>query len=265
MTKTQLSCSRKRLGTGLGQPAEEPFATKNRLSQAGNLLLALLVLKTLSAAPEQVAGPGSNVVYSAGHLTIDARNTTLADLLTRVAFLTGAKIELPPGANNEPMPVVKLGPGSPREVLASLLRDSHLNFVIEGSESDPEQIKSVLLMPGSVETDRPDVPARSMNARAVEPVSEPVLPDPPTPTTQEATAAQAIVPEPAVAPDPSAIGATPQSRLGLTNLTPTSNLSPPATLTPETINQQLQQMYQQRMQIVQQDRQAVSPGPAGSR
>ena len=249
--------------SGFNQTIERRSATKTLV--ASTVLLALLLLKTLTAAPEQVPGPGSNVVYAAGHLTIDARNTTLADLLTRVAALTGAKIEFPPGANNEPMPVVKLGPGSPREVLASLLRDSHLNFVIEGSEADPEQIKSVLLMPTSVEPDRPEPSARNMNARAVEPAPEPVLPDQPAPTTPEATAAQAAAPEPAVAPDPSATEGAPQSRPTRTNIIPTSNLSPPATLTPETINQQLQQMYQQRMQIVQQDRVGVPQGPSATR
>ena len=51
-----------------------------------------------------------------GQLRIDVLGTTLADVLAKVAALTGVTIDLPEAAKDERLPVVQLGPGPAREV-----------------------------------------------------------------------------------------------------------------------------------------------------
>src|SRR6516162_4796871 len=73
---------------------------------------------TTSVAPaSQPAPAGSlNISYVDGQLRIDALDSTLRDVLTKVAALTGVKIEIPAGASSERLPVVKLGPGPARQI-----------------------------------------------------------------------------------------------------------------------------------------------------
>src|ERR1035441_6645370 len=89
----------------------------------------------------------AKISYVAGQLRIDAFDVTLADVLQKVAALTGVIIDLPPGARNERLPVVELGPGTARQVLAELLSDSAFDFLIQSSSADPDKLQSVLLMP----------------------------------------------------------------------------------------------------------------------
>lgn len=60
----------------------------------------------------------------------------------------GADIDVPPKASRERM-AAKLGPAPAREVLTSLLGWTDYNYLIQASDSDPNGIQSVLLMPRS--------------------------------------------------------------------------------------------------------------------
>src|SRR6516162_1743156 len=79
---------------------------------------------TAPAASETTPAGPLKISCTDGQLRIDALDSTLGDVLTKVAALTGVKIETPAGASSERLPVVKLGPGPARQILASLLSGS---------------------------------------------------------------------------------------------------------------------------------------------
>lgn len=84
------------------------------------------------------------VTYKKGLLTIASSNSTLRDILQAVHKQTGADIDIPPQA--EDRVVTRLGPGSARDVVYSLLVASRFNYVIVGSVGHPEAIAQVLLL-----------------------------------------------------------------------------------------------------------------------
>jgi hypothetical protein len=98
--------------------------------------LPQLPLDLMPAAPPKVS-------YQNGLLTIVAQNSTLGEILRDVRKLTGASIDVPPNATERV--VTRLGPGAPRDVLASLLNGSSFNYVMVGSSSNPSSIVSVVL------------------------------------------------------------------------------------------------------------------------
>jgi hypothetical protein len=108
-----------------------------------------VVLPPLASGPlsqlpmDQIPATPAKVIYQGGLLTISAQNSTLGDILRDVRKLTGASIEIPPGANERV--VTHLGPGTPRDVLVGLLNGSSFNYVMLGSSSDPAAITSVIL------------------------------------------------------------------------------------------------------------------------
>ena len=85
---------------------------------------------------DQIPAAAPRVTYENGLLSITAQNATLGDILREVRKLTGATIDVPPAGANERV-VVQLGPGAPRDVLATLLNGTSFNYVMLGSASDP--------------------------------------------------------------------------------------------------------------------------------
>jgi hypothetical protein len=79
-----------------------------------------------------------------GLLTIDANNSTLADVLSGVRRETKAAIDLPPGASTERV-VASLGPGTPQNVLTALLNGSRFDYIILGSQDQPDAVQRVIL------------------------------------------------------------------------------------------------------------------------
>jgi hypothetical protein len=254
-------------------------ASRQRSAANAGCLLALLLLAPAAIAqnePPAVAAPPApqrtpaippTVSYAGGQLKIGAPDSTLADVLTKVAALTGMKIEVPPGAESERM-AVELGPGPARQVLASLLSESSFDYVIQSSDEDRESVRSVLLMPrgpkgnGTERTDQAARPSRSPFVRAME-APEPSAADSPVPALPgNAPDAAALDSQPPPAqPDPSMPPAPPPAQPQQPGSPRPGALTPPATLDQQSISQQLQQMYQQRAQMVQQERQAGPPAP----
>lgn len=115
-----------------------------------------LVLPPLPAGPlrqvpmDQLPESAPHVTYQSGLLTIGAQNATLAEILKEVQKLTGASIEIPTSGAPERV-VTQLGPGAPRDVLATLLNGTQFNYVMLGSSSDPKAVASIVLTskPGS--------------------------------------------------------------------------------------------------------------------
>ncbi len=225
--------------------------------------------QTVSAPPPSEKRPTvpAKITYVGGQLRIDAFDVTLSDVLAKVAALTGVNIEVPAGAKNERMPVVELGPGTARQVLAELLSDSTFDFLIQSSSADPDKLQSVLLIPrdkkgGAAAADASARLPRSPFARAS---AQPETPVPDSPAPQPDIAAEAnslnsiAVATPADPSTPSAAPAMPDLPVQLpsslqqdpTALSRPGALAPPQSLSPQSINTQLQQMYQTRMQMIQ--------------
>lgn len=55
-------------------------------------------------------------------------------------------IEIPAGANNDRV-VAQLGPGQPKDVLASLLNGSNFNYIILGVPNQPGSVEKLILTP----------------------------------------------------------------------------------------------------------------------
>jgi hypothetical protein len=218
------------------------------------------------------------ISYLGGQLKIDAMDATLADILTKVATLTSAKIDIPPTAYSQRMAVVQLGPGPARQVLASLLSDSNVDYLIQASDADPEKIQSVLVMvrekkgPKANGTEQvaravrspyarrgmspPPEPEEAQAPEAQQPESIVVEPSSPAPTQPDA-----VAPPPPVEPPPTT--SVPVQQPGTINSARIAPQPVPTSLDSQGISQTLQQMYQQRMQINQQEHQAppTTPNP----
>jgi hypothetical protein len=140
--------------------------------------------------PEQMPAVAPQVTYQNGKLTIIARNSTLGDILRAVHSKTGANVEL---AGSAPERVVgQFGPGPSRDVVASLLNGSHFNYVMLGSEANPDQLERLILTPkaGGGESGTP-APSQPVEAQAVPVPSQPDAPDPDASTDDFADSADA--------------------------------------------------------------------------
>ena len=101
--------------------------------------------------PEQRPAAAPIVTYIDGKLSVTAKNSTLGDILRAISAKTGASIDIPEGANERV--VSQLGPASAREVMTALLNGSHFNYVMVGSETNPNAVAHVIL---TAKTDRPE-------------------------------------------------------------------------------------------------------------
>jgi len=84
------------------------------------------------------------VAWDGQQLTIDAENSTLADILVAVKNQTGATIDIPGAAWGERV-FVHLGPGPPRDILSSLIYGLPFDYIVETAEDDPNTLRSVVL------------------------------------------------------------------------------------------------------------------------
>ena len=198
-------------------------------------------------------GDGKPIVaYDHGQLTITAENVTLSEILSTLHLVMGTQVDLPVGATRERI-WAHLGPGPARKVLADLLSNTDLNYVIQASAQDLNAVQSVML---TVRTDggptKPESNSQSAsrsddrqrgNAAASEvPAEEPSAPKGP----QVAAEAAAPLPDaPTIDPRPALASANSQAS------TSVANPPVPTVLSEEQIVQQLTNMYQQRKQLQQ--------------
>jgi hypothetical protein len=87
---------------------------------------------------------GVSVRFANGQLEIHAHDSTLSEVLFQIQKKTGAEIAIPAGTEQERV-FVDAGPAPASQVLGELLNGSSLNFVVVGSESDPNALRSVIL------------------------------------------------------------------------------------------------------------------------
>jgi hypothetical protein len=88
------------------------------------------------------------VSWDGSQLTINADNSTLADILVAIRTRTGAEIDVPPAASHERI-AARLGPGPARDVISTLLSWTDFDYVIQASDTDSLGVQSVLLTPRS--------------------------------------------------------------------------------------------------------------------
>jgi hypothetical protein len=93
---------------------------------------------------DQLPAQAPQVRFAGGLLTVEAKNSTLGDVLSAIRRQTGASLELPPSAASERV-MAHLGPAQPREVLASLLNGSDFDYVILGSLQRPGGLEKIIL------------------------------------------------------------------------------------------------------------------------
>jgi hypothetical protein len=96
--------------------------------------------------PDQMAPVAPQVTYQNGQLSIQAQNSTLSSILSAVRARTGARVEMPADTASDRV-AAQLGPGNPRDVLASLLQGSRFDYIVIGSPTDPDALSQVILTP----------------------------------------------------------------------------------------------------------------------
>jgi hypothetical protein len=131
-------------------------------------------------APEQRPAEVPNVTYINGRLRVVTKNSTLSDILQAIAARTGAAIDIPEGANERV--VTQLGPAPARDVIAALLNGSHYNYVLVGTEADAEDVARVIVTAKAEKADtgtavagntRPGIQARNaLQAAVMQPYQE---------------------------------------------------------------------------------------------
>ncbi len=99
---------------------------------------------SLPSVPAREAAVPPEVSYENGQLLINAKNSTLGDVLHAVEKHTGATFDIGSGDTSERV-VGRLGPGSARDVLADLLNGSHFNYVMLSPAGDPSALSRVVL------------------------------------------------------------------------------------------------------------------------
>jgi len=96
--------------------------------------------------PEQMMPVAPQVTYQNGLLSIQAQNSTLSSILSAVRASTGARVEMTADTAND-RAAAQLGPGNPRDVLASLLQGSRFDYIVIGSPTDPDELSQIILTP----------------------------------------------------------------------------------------------------------------------
>ena len=111
------------------------------------------ISEVASARPAPPPAPKKvDVSFEDGKLKVATTKASLAEILNEVRVQTGADIVVPPGAEQEQV-AVTLGPASGREVLSKLLDGSRYNYIIVGTDNDPNRVERVVLSlktPGGV-------------------------------------------------------------------------------------------------------------------
>jgi hypothetical protein len=237
--------------------------------------------------PEQMPPRTPEITWDGQLLSINAENSTLSDILVAVRARTGAAIDMPPGVAAERM-AARLGPAPVREVLTSLLSGSNYDYIIQASDTNEDEIASVILTPRGKDDALANTSISASNSGVrrgpgyttsgkhtfevmPETASESAAPTdlastggeevspPATPSTETATASAPAPADPPAEPDSSS---TPAAALANSDSSPamqnvqSGGGSAPATAFGQMV-QNMQQMFEQRRQIQMQHNQAV--------
>jgi len=140
------------------------------------------------------ARKGLSIEFANGQMTIHSGGATLSEILYQIQKVTGAEIAIPSGTELDKV-AADFGPGTPSEVIGELLNGSGLNFVVVGSETNPNLLRSVILTRKSELAEGPSIGMNSASATAES--AEPEYQEAPP----AAIAEQNGQPEPPLPPD----------------------------------------------------------------
>jgi hypothetical protein len=199
----------------------------------------------------------SLVSFEGGQLSVNATNVSLADVLFAVRGATGADIDIPMNASAERV-TAQLGPGPARKVLSDLLAWSSFDYIIQGSDDDPLAVQSITLMvrvksatPGAIVAGTTPTAARQAFASRAETESSPAA----MPSTDVAAVEPHSDQPAAAAPDAPDAPANLQPKVQSPASQPWSSGASSAGRSPSDMIQELQQMYQQRRMLQEQQNQ----------
>lgn len=269
--------STNRNAQGVAQPVLRAAASKSAQQESTPQQAVPLAAQEQAPAPAPAPAAPPQVTYEAGQLTIVAENSKLSDVMSALRACTGADVDLPAGSSSERI-WARLGPGPARQVLATLLGGTKLDYVIQASETDPDGIKNVWLTrrtetSSAVAITRPGIPgSQSLPPRLSD--SERRVPVPNRRVVEDRAPEDTVSPDPA--PPADAAPAVPQSQPAPTDAAPAgatpaagsappqpapaadaaastdsqgSSASKPPTDTAGQMIQTLQNMYEQRKQM----------------
>ena len=138
-----------------GHPATDTIGWVSTTAHSRSIRLqprAVAVKAPVKAPPASVNGV--MLRFAEGQMSIHASNASLSEVLYQIQKVTGAEIAIPSGTEQERV-AGDFGPGTPNEVLAQLLNGSQLNFVVIGSDVDPQGLRSVILSRKGADADPP--------------------------------------------------------------------------------------------------------------
>jgi len=220
--------------------------------------------RTATTDPPQEASSSLQVTADGKLLTIQAKDCTLSEILDAVRAKTGASIDVS-GRTSEHM-TVKIGPGPARQVLSSLLAWTDFDYVIQGSDADSVAIQSIMLFPktkSSPTTAAAGTPALGPNRQPL--AGQPRTAIEPAPAPVETPEPEAAAPAQQPTADSAPVAPVAERSAAASAITPETG---PATSTQgksaTEMIQDMQQLFQQRMQIQQQHNQTPGAPPLPS-
>jgi hypothetical protein len=201
--------------------------------------------------PEESPAVAPQVNFQDGQLTIRSDNSTLSSIFSALKAHMGITVE-GPGSTSSDRIATQIGPGTPRDVLDTLLENSKYDFILLGEPGNPSSVQKVVLTarssggPGtqsavaSAAPNRPGGAANFQRGNIPQPDPDQEMPDAEIPddANQPEVPAQPEVQVPQ--PDQQQPG-QPEN-----NGDPAAN--PNAPKSPEQLLQELQRMQQQQQQ-----------------
>lgn len=128
-----------------------------------------------------------HVTFANGQLTIDAPNSTLSDVLSGVHQATGAMLDGPTPTERV---AIRLGPGTPGDVITALLEGTAYDYIILGETGHPDVISRIVLNPAGAES-RNAVARPAQEPTVVRPMARPPMNYPAPKPADEAADADA--------------------------------------------------------------------------
>jgi hypothetical protein len=134
-------------GMDTGAASQPPSSGVADLNGIGTVTGGTVRPLSVPRAPAVAASaPDVKVEFRNGKLSIWADKATLASVLYEVQRRTGAEVSFPPAASQEKI-VADIAAAPPRDALASLLDGSQFDFILMGSDRDPQSLRSIVLTP----------------------------------------------------------------------------------------------------------------------
>lgn len=192
-----------------------------------------------------------SVTLNNGLLTIEALNSTLADVLHAVRIATNARFEGPLTSGTERV-FVRVGPLPPAEALARLLQGSRFDYMILGRSGMPGSVARVVLTHRTVSAASSSAPVQPQRTPAVvQSPAEEDMPDEDEEFPNEGIAPAPDMPEvprpPGVGPPQNPATVPPQGPNVNPGTNPQNPNDPNRVRSPEELLEELQRMQQQQL------------------